>query len=396
MTLADLDLKSIREKILGAYRTDDPLLQRFREHARLLAANVRPLKRHAINSVAFVASDGGDNRLVFNPACIELVRVADSRGIECALDVLASSCTPEEIDRRGRAECPEAVGPLVRLCSDLRTPVSGLSNVVHAIGEPGKATGAVQAYRDIVEWAVLYDLICDPRLQWGSDTILVREGLLRSISFKWTIFPLLDRRIREGVEAQKRRNIDISIVGVAKKSAVLGRLAVALELEGVFHKDYPCYAEVPREVEAACYNYEREWLETLETLSDAAEGASKKDGDGSVGGYLSMGRLFLVKFGDRPMDPVWPVDVASWQVDDAPRILGQLTGDAQQGFPIPDFPMCIQRAHEHAKLSGMEIKVLQDTLLQGITSTLSPAEAERLLRFDYLGRSLAGLRYKES
>jgi len=391
MTLADLDLEAIRQKILGAYHVDDPLLEKFRHYAQMLSANVRPLKRHSINSVAFVASDGGDNRLVFNPASIELVRVADSRGIECALDVIASTSGAAEIDKRGRAGDKEAVRPLVHLCSDLQTPVSGLSNIVMGMGQPGRSVGAMRAYRDIVEWAVLYDLICDPKLQWGSDTILVREGLLRSVFFKRSVFPLMDKRIREGIAAQKRRNIDVSIVGVAKKNAVLGRLAVALELEGTFHKNFPCFAEVPREVEADCYNYERDWLETLETLTE-----SGVDGMTSVGDYRSMGRLFLVKFGDRPMDPVWPVDVASWQVEEAPRILGQLTGDAQLGFPIPDFPMCIQRAHEHAKLSGMEIKVLQDALVQGVASTLSPDEAERLFRFDYLGRSLAGLRYKES
>ena len=391
MTLADLDLQAIRQKILSAYHADDPLLEKFRRYAQMLSANVRPLKRHSINSVAFVASDGGDNRLVFNPASIELVRVADSRGIECALDVIASSSTPQEIDKRGRTDGSEAVRPLVRLCTDLRTSVSGLSDLVLGMGQPGKSVGAMRAYRDIVEWAVLYDLICDPQLQWGSDTILVREGLLRSVSFKRSVFPLIDQRIREGVAAQKRRNIDVSIVGVAKQNAVLGRLAVALELEGTFHKNFPCYAEVPREIEADCYNYERDWLETLETLVGSEAGPET-----TAGNYRSMGRLFLVKFGDRPMDPVWPVDVASWQIGEAARILGQLTGDAQQGFPIPDFPMSIQRAHEHAKLSGMEIKVLQDALLQGVASTLSPEEAERLFRFDYLGRSLAGLRYKES
>jgi hypothetical protein len=71
--------------------------------------------------------------------------------------------------------------------------------------------------------------------------------------------------------------------------------------------------------------------------------------------YQSMGRMFLVKFGDRPLDPVWPVDIAEWQLPDADKILGRLTVDSQQGFPIPDYPMVIQRAHDFAKLNGIEV-----------------------------------------
>jgi hypothetical protein len=106
--------------------------------------------------------------------------------------------------------------------------------------------------------------------------------------------------------------------------------------------------------------------------------------------------MYLVKFGDRPFDPVWPVDVAVWQVADVEKILGQLTVDAQQGFPIPDYPMSIQKAHDYAKLTGLEIEVLQDFLMHGISRNLSAEESERLLRMKHLGKSLAALRYKEA
>jgi hypothetical protein len=109
-----------------------------------------------------------------------------------------------------------------------------------------------------------------------------------------------------------------------------------------------------------------------------------------------MGKMYLVKFGDHPFDPVWPVDIAEWQVNQTERILGQLTVDAQQGFPIPDYPMCIQRAHGYAKLSGLEVEVLQDLLVRGMCDGLRPDEAERLLRLKHLGRSFASIRYKEA
>src|SRR5690606_36349954 len=200
-------------------------------------------------------------------------------------------------------------------------------------------------------------------------------------------FPRLDELIQQGVAAHARRNVHIYLVGVAKQSAVLSRLAVALELEGVFHRDYPCYVEVPRDIEEECYNYNRTWLDTYESAETDDEGNHL---------YHSMGRLFLVKFGDRTQDPVWPVDIAVWQVNEAPRILGLLTRDAQVGFPIPDYPMCLQQAHNYAKLTGLEIEIIQDLLLEGLMQYLDDEQAERLLRMKHLGQNLQAMRYKEA
>jgi len=387
MALANLDVEALKAKVLAAYKVNDPLVAKFREYARRLKDQVKPLRTYSVNAVAFVSTDGGDNRLTFNPSVIELVRVVDSRGNECALDAVANTTGLAELEIRAKAGTPSTVAPLQRLCTDLKRGLRDLSYLIRAAGTPGKSTGALRCYRDMVEWAVLYDLITNPSLQWGSDTILVRDGLLRTKSFRREVFPDIDRRLREGVEGHLKRNVRLSLVGVAKQSAVIGQLAVALELEATFHRDYPCYVQVPDDIEADCYNFDRTWLDTYET-SDADDEGRKL--------YQSLGRMFLVKFGDRALDPVWPVDVAEWQLNEAPKILGQLTVDAQQGFPIPDYPMCIQRAHDYAKLTGLEIDIMQDLLLNGMTTGLRPEQAERLLRLKYLGRSLAALRYKEA
>jgi hypothetical protein len=238
-----------------------------------------------------------------------------------------------------------------------------------------------------VEWAVLYDLITNSSIQWGGDTILVRDGLLRTKSFTREIFPIIDSKLRAGVLKHAERNVNLSLVGVAKQSAVLSRLAVALELEQTFHKPFPCFVQVDDDIEADCYNYDLTWLRTYETSDPDDEGRRL---------YQSLGRMFLVKFGDRPFDPVWPVDVAEWQLRNVDKVLGQLTVDAQQGFPIPDYPMCIQRAHDFAKLTGLEVEILQDLMAQAICEKLTPGEGERLLRMKHLGHSLTAVRYKEA
>jgi len=109
-----------------------------------------------------------------------------------------------------------------------------------------------------------------------------------------------------------------------------------------------------------------------------------------------MGRLFLVKFGNRPFDPVWPVDIAEWQIAEADKILGQLMNDAQYGFPIPDFPMCVQKAHDFAKINGLEVDILQDILLEGIAQNLTENEKEKILRIKYLGKNLTNIRYRNA
>ena len=386
MTLANFDFDSLRQKIRSAYQVDDPVLAKFRQYARRLRDGIKPLRSYSVNAISFVSADGGDNRLTFNPAVIELVRVVDSRGNQCALDAIPSSATLEDLEKRTASGNENFVEPLQRLCNEIGKSLKELSYLLKGLDEQGKTTGAIRCYRDIVEWAVLNDLINNPTLQWGGDTILVRDGLLRTKSFRRDVFPLIDQRLKEGVAKHAKRNVNLSIVGVAKQSAVLSRLAVALELEKTFHKPFPCFVQVDEDIEADCYNYDLTWLKTYETTEPNDEGQKL---------YQSIGRMFLVKFGDRPFDPVWPVDVAEWQLKNVDKILGQLTVDAQQGFPIPDYPMSIQRAHDFAKLTGLEVEILQDLMAQAICEKLTPEEGERLLRMKHLGHTLTSIRYKE-
>jgi hypothetical protein len=385
MTIADLDMDTLKKKISEAYQADRHLLEKFREYARRLKDNVRPLKAYSVNAVSFVSADGGDNRLVFDPAMIELVRVVDSRGQEYVLDAVASSSTKDELEKRIQPGT-HCIEPLRRLCSDLGLKtVGGLSYLLDRMGQGGKSTGALRAYRDIIEWAVLYDMVCNPHIQWGGDTILVRDGLLRTKTFRRDVFPKIRNKIKDGVEFHAKRNVTVSLVGVAKQSAVLSKLAVALELEGVFHKNYPCYVAVPQDIEAACYNYDRTWLLNYE-MAETEEERIK---------FQNMGSLHLVKFGDKPGDPVWPVDIADWQRDSTPRILGQLIYDAQYGFPIPDYPMCIQKAHDRSKIGHIEIDILQEMVFESLNEKLTADESDRLLRFRYLSQDIKKWRYME-
>ena len=374
MSLDNLNLEEVKQRVAKACLAERDELNEMRGYARDLGKNTKPLKTCSANTIAFVAADGGDTRLridagaEFNPAMVELVRVVDSNRNECALDAVAGH--PDFSSDAWRT-----VKPLVRLCNDVGMELLELSPYLKL----PQRTAAIQAYREIVEWAVVYYLAAAK--EWGSDTMLVHEGPLRSRVFSSSAFCALDQKFREAFARHKENNITLSLVGIAKSSVLLSRLSAALILEGVLEQERPCRVHVPREV--AEKFYERRWLDTMETAAPGSE-------------YLSMGDMHLVKFGSHPQDPVWPVDVAVWQKDDADLVLGQLANDARPGFPIPDFPMSVQRAHDYARIDPLEISLLGDILLDEIAAPMNGKERERIFRLKHLGEDLTRLRYEDA
>ena len=105
----------------------------------------------------------------------------------------------------------------------------------------------VQVYRELVEWAILFAIL---KKDFGTDTLIVCDGLLRSKVFARDLFPHLLRGIKERINAQWSQNHrQVYLAGVSKHSKVLSRYRLAMALEGVLQTDYPAYVEVPREVE---------------------------------------------------------------------------------------------------------------------------------------------------
>ena len=102
--------------------------------------------------------------------------------------------------------------------------------------------------------------------------------------------------------------------------------------------------------------------------------------------------MHLAKFGQRPNDPVWPVDVFDRQLADAPEILGGLLSDAIDGFPVPSYPLSLQRAHNNAALVDFDFDVIQDLVYDGIRQALG-VEAHAVDEFQLRGPDPAAARY---
>ncbi len=58
--------------------------------------------------------------------------------------------------------------------------------------------------------------------------------------------------------------------------------------------------------------------------------------------------------------------------------------------------MCVQKAHDFAKVNSLEVDILQDILCDGIMQKLTTQEKDKILRMKYLGQNLTNIRYRNA
>lgn len=343
---------------------DGKCFEQSREEVRGLRSYVRPIRPRSITAVSLVSTDAGENAIEFDPFLIIPVRVVDSFGRTLFVDALSPFTDTDVLNRRHLEE-GEAKTPLGQLMRDLG--VASLWELSPMIPEPGTPVdkikpGWVKVYRDLGEWASLYYYIT--RHDFASHTVVVRDGFLRSKIFAGDNFIKMWERIEEAVcRIRKDAGRKIFVVGIAKRSKVIDRYRLAMFLEGVLFQSGACFVRIPRETEQKVYR----WGEYARGIGEVEEGEKPK---------FVAGTLFLAKFGPGRFDPMWPVDVWNLNVKNGEEeeVFSYLLADAQDGFPQPYYPLCLQRAHEQAKLSGLDLEMLQNVVVKAIKGTLVPGE----------------------
>jgi hypothetical protein len=372
----------LKTEIVSRIEADRDVLDKLRGEVRLLKGAVRRIQPRVATSVSLVGTNGGNNRLQFDPFLIQLVRVVDSSNNEYCLEAVSPTTNVTALSRWQFDAAGKGPTPLGKMMTYLGVDhLARLSHMIRTNDDDKPVSPSwVQVYRELIEWAILFTILRE--MDFGTDTLIVCDGLLRSKVFAGTLFKTYLQGLREGIDAQyqkKRRRIYLA--GMAKHSKVLVRYRLAMMLEGVLTTDYPAYLEIPRELEESAYVW-----------NEYARGDDRELANAEVNKFVG-GKMFFVKFGNSPHDPIWPVDIFLPQAYDAPAILGYMLSDAVNGFPVPLYPLCLQRAHENAALVDFDFSVLQDQIFTGIRNILGP-ESQALDVFRLQDSDPASARYE--
>ena len=351
--------EALNKEISERIKEDQAILDQIRKEIRPYKDKVRRIQPRNSTSVSLVGTDGGNNKIQYDPFIIQLVRVVDSSNNEYCLEAVTPSTKISALSKKQFDENNNPITSLGKLMHSLE--VDRLDKLSHMIRDNEDDTPTsptwIQVYRELVEWAILFDIVKNK--EFASDTLVVFDGLLRSKAFAKDLFNKFTKLLEEAVNYQrtaKRRKI--YLVGFAKHSKVLTRYRLAMALERVLATNYSSYLEIGRELEENSYI----WPEYARGEDRTSEGQE-------INKFVG-GKMFFVKFGNRARDPIWPVDIFLPQRNDAQTVLGHLLSDAMNGFPVPFYPLCLQRAHENAALVDFDFDILQDSILKAIRNML--------------------------
>lgn len=340
-------LNKLSQAMHHCIEADGALLEEMRAEVRPLKTLTRRIQPRSATAISLVGTDGGSNQIRFDPFMVQLIRVADSSQNEYCLEVITPHSSIDELNRRHLNADGTGRTSLGRMMQYLgMRELSGLSGVFEPDPEKRKPSW-VNVYREMMEWGVLFSLVREK--DFGTDTVIVCDGFLRSKMFNGDLFANYRRGLEEGIRRQfEKSRRRLYIAGIAKQSKVLQTYRLALALEGVMRTTYPCYVEVPGSIEERVYR----WDEYMRMEK------------------FTAGKLFLVKFGQGPYDPVWAIDLLVSQKEEASTVFGYLLEDAKDGFPVPLYPQCLQRAHEHAALVDFDMRLLEDEMCRALRGNL--------------------------
>lgn len=350
------ELQQLKTQVAECVVKDRALLDELLNEVEPLRQKELRIQPRSTTSVSVVGTDGGNNELRFDPFMVQVVRIVDSNKNQLWLEVVSPTTPVAHLDARHLNPDGTPKSPLGRMMQALNvSSVAQLSPVIRDGTEKRpRSPSWTNVYRELTEWAVLLDLT---KKDYGSDTLIIFDGFLRSKVFKGTLFRDFGTLLNEEIKRHKAARRNIFVVGLAKRSAVLTRYRLALKLRRILRSDYPAYVEVPRELEQKAYL----WSEYARGRED--------EGDGEAAKFVN-GKMFLIKFGNRSHDPIWPVDLFEQQADAATQAFGCLVQDAIEGFPVALYPRSLQKAHEAAALVGLDMDFLQDVIVDGVRKVL--------------------------
>lgn len=347
--------KTLSNEIIERIKEDKNVLDQLRQEIRPLKSNIRRIQPRTTTSISLVGTDGGNNQIQYDPFLVQLIRVVDSSNNEYCLEAITPSTKIKDLSDKQFNPDGSPKTPLGKLMNYLG--IKKLDDLCFSFkpsenGRP-KSPSWVDVYREVIEWSHLFSIVREK--EFGTDMLIDFDGLLRSKIFVVDLFKKIREGIEEGIANHNANRRRVYIVGFAKHSKVLTRYRLSMALEQILTTEYPAYVEIPRDIEEKSYL----WREYAREDNQAGE----------VNKFVG-GRLYFVKFGNRAQDPIWPVDILISQSSESQIIMGHLLADALNGFPVPFYPICLQKAHENAALVDFDFDILQVKIFEGIRSIL--------------------------
>src|SRR5260221_3544431 len=183
--------QKLKVELAARLEEDSKLLDQLREEVRPLGSAVRRIQRHVATAVSLVGTDGGNNKLQFDPFMVHLIRVVDSSNNEYSLEVITPSTDIDQLAARQFKADGSPDTPLGEMMDFLGVrSLSQLSNFIRA-GDDNNANW-IKSYRELVEWATLFAILKNK--DFGSNVLIVFDGLLRTKHFARDLF----KKLREG------------------------------------------------------------------------------------------------------------------------------------------------------------------------------------------------------
>lgn len=357
MGLARLSLPDLRQSARRAAATQWDALGRLRLDTSTLDVHPLPPGPSSTEAIGVVAADAGLVSVELTPFNLEFLYVADSRGRTHLAEIFPLTSLDENI--RGILEGSPVLASFARRMemnwTDVRSLWAGDGGNHHLFAADLRLVS--DTLRELAEWAVCCELAATEPLSPAATPrlLILHDGLLRSILFR-------TEEIREGLPhwwEQAWRERGAVIAGVGKSSLLWQRLALALDLDERVRAMDECYIVVPGEVEAAL------------------------SGRRADGPRLGFGQLVLLKNRMQPSGLYLPIDLPRWVLADpnlTERTLAAISQVSKTAFPRPGYPAPLGDAHEAARLTDFDARVIRDQVVESLRALVEPDDFERLLR----------------